>query len=125
MQKVQGIGGVFFRAKDPAALAKWYDTHLGVSQTPTEADTAPWMQEAGPTVFAPFAQDTDYFGDDSKSTMFNFRVADLAAMIDQLTAAGIDVKRSEEMEGVGSFARLTDPEGNPIELWQPAAMPAP
>ncbi|MEM8870176.1 MAG: VOC family protein [Pseudomonadota bacterium] len=120
MQKVQGLGGVFFRARDPEALATWYETHLGVSRTPTDSTTLPWIQEAGPTVFAPFAQDSDYFGDDSKSVMFNFRVADLSGMIEQLTSAGITVNPSEEVAGIGHFARLTDPEGNPIELWQPA-----
>jgi predicted enzyme related to lactoylglutathione lyase len=77
------------------------------------------MTEAGATVFAPFAADTDYFAPD-KPFMLNFRVRDLDAMIEQLERAGIDIYNRQEMEGIGRFAHLRDPEGNPIELWEPA-----
>ncbi|MFZ5961337.1 VOC family protein [Thalassococcus sp. BH17M4-6] len=119
MQKVNGFGGVFFRAKDPAALTQWYAQHLGVDPV---TDTGPWQQAAGPTVFAPFPEDTDYFSRDSQAFMLNFRVADLDAMAAQLEAAGIEVDRRAEwdMPEVGRFARIHDPEGNPVELWQPA-----
>ena len=120
MEKVTGIGGVFFRAADPAALSKWYADHLGVDQVPTSYDAEPWRQEAGPTVFAPFPADTDYFGERSLQWMINFRVRDLDAMIAQLEAAGIEVTRDPENYPNGRFARLHDPEGNTIELWQPA-----
>ena len=120
MERVEAIGGFFFRARDPKALAAWYETHLGVSQVPSDAAEEVWQQAAGPTVFAPFAADTDYFGSMEQQWMLNFRVRDLAAMIAQLEAAGIEIGRRDEMEGVGSFARIHDPEGNPIELWQPA-----
>lgn len=119
MQKVTGIGGFFFRAKDPEKLAVWYDTHLGVNPVPQAADQLPWMQESGPCVFAPFAQDTDYFEPD-KGFMLNFKVADLDEFTAQLAKAGIPVSHASEMEGIGRFARIHDPEGNPIELWQPA-----
>ncbi|MFQ1700838.1 VOC family protein [Loktanella agnita] len=119
MERVAAIGGFFFRAKDPKALAAWYDAHLGVNPVPAGPDDAPWMQAEGPAVFAPFAVDTDYFGSMEQQWMLNFRVRDLAAMITQLEAAGIEIGRRDEMEGVGSFARIHDPEGNPIELWQP------
>jgi len=118
--KVTGIGGVFFRARDPKALAAWYDTHLGINPAPTDMDTPVWMQAAGPTVFAPFAADTDYFAAD-RPFMLNFRVSDLDAMLTGLRAAGIEVSHEQEMEGIGRFARVHDPEGNPIELWQPQA----
>ncbi len=118
--KVTGVGGFFFRARDPKALAAWYDTHLGVNPAPTDMDTPVWMQEAGPTVFAPFAADTDYFAAD-RQFMLNFRVSDLDAMLSGLRAAGIEVSHEQEMEGIGRFARIHDPEGNPIELWQPQA----
>ncbi|MBT0959213.1 VOC family protein [Alphaproteobacteria bacterium KMM 3653] len=119
MQKVTGFGGFFFRAGDSAGLAKWYETHLGVAPVPTDADTPPWITQGGATVFAPFASDTDYFAAD-KAFMLNFRVDDLDAMVAQLRAAGITVKVLEDMEGIGRFAHLADPEGTPIELWQPA-----
>lgn len=119
MQRVTGIGGFFFRAKDPGALAGWYARHLGVTEVPATYGDPVWTQDAGPTVFAPFAQDSTYFGDASKGWMLNFRVADLAAMVTQLRDAGIDVEADPEMQPNGWFARLCDPEGNPIELWQP------
>lgn len=116
--KVTGFGGFFFRARDPDALAAWYQTHLGVNRAPTDMEAQPWHQDAGPTVFAPFAADTDYFAAD-RGFMLNFRVADLEAMLADLRAAGIAVSHEEEMDGIGRFARIHDPEGNPIELWQP------
>jgi predicted enzyme related to lactoylglutathione lyase len=120
MERVQGIGGLFFRSRDPAALAAWYETHLGVKRTPTSYEELPWFQDAGPTVFAPFSADTDYFGRPEQGWMVNFRVRDLDAMVRQLQAAGIEVKVDPETYPNGRFARLHDPEGNPIELWQPA-----
>jgi len=114
MAKALGIGGVFFRAQDSAALAAWYETHLGVKGF--------WNQEAGLTVFAPFKSDTDYFPA-GKQWMINFRVDDLDELIAQLQGAGIAIEtRPEEWDSVeaGRFARIHDPEGNPIELWQPA-----
>lgn len=119
-EKVTGIGGLFFRAHDPKALALWYQQHLGVSVLPTASGDSVWQQEAGPTAFAPFPEKTKYFGDDSKSWMLNFRVRDLDKMAAQLEAAGIAVKIDPKTYPNGRFARLHDPEGNPIELWQPA-----
>ncbi len=119
MEPVTGIGGVFFRAKDPTAMAKWYREHLGISLAPTDYTQKPWSQAAGPTVFAPFPQDTDYFGDAAKQWMINFRVNNLDAMVEQLRGAGIKVTLNPERYPNGRFARLCDPEGNPIELWEP------
>ena len=115
MAKVTGIGGVFFRARDTKALADWYERHLGVTQL--------WQQQAGMTVFAPFAADTSYFPAD-KQWMINFRVDDLDAMMASLSAAGIAIEtRPDEWDTpeTGRFARIHDPEGNQIELWQPPA----
>jgi glyoxylase I family protein len=120
MEKVTGIGGLFFRAHDPKALARWYQQHLGVSLTPSNYEDSVWQQEAGPTVFAPFKETTDYFGDVHKVWMVNFRVRDLDKMAAQLQAAGIEVKVDPQTYPNGRFARVHDPEGNPIELWQPA-----
>lgn len=119
MAKVAGIGGLFFRAADPKALAAWYATHLGLGEPPWGL----WMQEAGPTVFAPFDATTDYFGRMSQQWMLNLRVDDLDGMLAQLAAAGIAAETRTEWDSpeVGRFARIHDPEGNPVELWEPAA----
>ncbi len=119
MEKVSGLGGVFFRAKDPQALGEWYRAHLGIDPVPGDYETPPWQQAEGPTVLAPFPADTGYFGAPGQQFMLNFRVRNLDAMIAQLTDAGIGVKRTESLPN-GHFARLHDPEGNPIELWEPA-----
>jgi glyoxylase I family protein len=118
MENVLGIGGLFFRARDSKTLAQWYDTHLGVKVTPTDYETAPWFQAGGPTVFAPFNQNTKYFPAE-QVWMVNFRVKDLDAMVKQLRDAGIEVTVDPEKYPNGRFARLYDPEKNPIELWQP------
>jgi glyoxylase I family protein len=118
MERVTGIGGMFFRAHDPTALARWYAEHLGVDNQLEGGDTL-WWQERGPTVFAPFPADTDYFGRPEQAWMLNFRVRDLDAMVAQLRAAGIRIDQEETEEGAGRFARVTDPEGNPIQLWEP------
>ncbi|MED7948194.1 VOC family protein [Streptomyces sp. BE303] len=117
MEHVRGIGGYFLRAADPAALNAWYRDHLGL-----DADAhGLWHQETGPTVFATFESGTDYFGSRGQQTMLNFRVPDLDAMLAQLRAGGADVaEETRDMEGVGRFGWVTDPEGNRVELWQPA-----
>ena len=120
MEKVTGIGGFFFRARDPAALSLWYQEHLGVSLTPTSYDELPWRQEAGPTAFSPFPEGSEYFGDRRRLWMINFRVRDLDGMAAQLRNAGIAVDVDPERYPNGRFARLHDPEDNPIELWEPA-----
>ena len=119
MEKVAGIGGLFFRARDPKALGNWYQQHLGIALTPTSEGGSVWQQEAGPTAFSPFPETTKYFGDANKVWMINFRVHDLDKMVAQLRTAGIEVKDPESYPNIGRFTRLHDPEGNPIELWQP------
>jgi glyoxylase I family protein len=119
MQHVIGIGGLFFRSNDPEALGLWYKQHLGIDLVPSDYSQKPWSQEAGPTVFAPFPHDTEYFGRADKQWMINLRVRDLDAMVAQLRAAKIDVSVDPEAYPNGRFARLHDPEGNPIELWEP------
>ena len=119
VEKVTGIGGFFFRASDPQALAEWYERHLGINPTPTSYSVEPWRQEAGPAVFAPFPADTKYFGNADKQWMINLRVRNLDAMVAQLTRAGVAVQVDPTEYPNGRFARLQDPEGNPIELWQP------
>jgi len=112
-----GIGGYFLRAADPVALGAWYRECLGLDAD----DNGVWQQEPGLTVFATFDSDTEYFGARTQQTMLNFRVSDLTAMLAQLRLLGADVaEETQEMEGVGRFGWVTDPEGNRIELWQPA-----
>jgi glyoxylase I family protein len=118
-EKVTGIGGLFFRANDPKALAKWYSDHLGINLVPSNADDQAWRQEAGPCAFQPFPEKTRYFGDDAKRWMVNFRVRNMDKMAAQLRAAGITVDVDQKVYPNGRFARLHDPEGNPIELWEP------
>lgn len=118
MAKILGFGGFFFRAADPDALAKWYETHFGIDQVPDSYDAPGWQQQAGTTVFAPFSKHTDYFGRPEQQFMLNFRVADLDAMVAELRAANIEVEVDTETYTNGTFARLEDPEGNPIQLWQ-------
>lgn len=121
MERVTGIGGFFFRAKDPAALAQWYADHLGVDLVPPTYEEEVWRQEAGPTVFAPFPADTEYFGRDEQAWMINFRIRDRDAFVQQLRDAGVEVEVDPELYPNGRFARLVDPEGNPIQLWEPTA----
>jgi predicted enzyme related to lactoylglutathione lyase len=117
MERVLGIGGYFLRAKDPAALTAWYRELLGLDID----EHGLWRPEAGPTVVATFESDTDYFGSREQQTMLNFRVRDLDAMLAQLRERGADVADEvEDFEGVGRFGWVTDPEGNRVELWQPA-----
>jgi glyoxylase I family protein len=119
METVLGIGGFFFRSKTTKALAKWYADNLGVTLTPRADGDAAWEQAAGPTAFEPFPENTKYFGDPSHTWMINFRVRDLDAMVEQLHGAGAHVEVDPAVYPNGRFARLTDPEGNPIQLWQP------
>lgn len=118
MANVTGIGGFFFRANDPEGLAAWYREHLGIEV----GGSAPWQQQAGPTILAPMRASTDYW-DVSGSWMLNLRVDDLDGMLARLSAAGVDATTKPEWdtEETGRFARIHDPEGNAIELWE---MPA-
>ena len=116
MERVLGIGGYFLRAADPVALRAWYVDCLGLDAD----ENGLWHQAAGPTVFATFESETDYFGSPTQQVMINFRVRDLEAMLTQLRAKGANVAdEMQDMESVGRFGWVTDPEGNRIELWQP------
>ncbi|THD37966.1 MAG: VOC family protein [Sphingomonas sp.] len=124
---VLGIGGLFFRAKDPNALNAWYRDHLGVGAGCAAEDTGPvdewsWNTQGGPVVFSPFKAATDYWAAD-KQYMLNLRVSDIDGLITSLTASGVDVITKPEWNdpSIGKFARVHDPEGNAIELWEPPA----
>ena len=118
MEKATGVGGVFIKSKDPNALARWYREALGIDTYSEEQDGV-WRQEAGPTVWSPFPQDTEYFGRPDQSFMVNFRVRDLDAMLTQLRAAGVEVIDAVEESEAGRFGWAVDPEGTRFELWEP------
>jgi predicted enzyme related to lactoylglutathione lyase len=123
---VLGIGGLFFRARDPDALSAWYKNHLGVGAGCNSAggETSEWFWhiQGGPVVFQPFKQSSDYFAAD-KAFMLNLRVSGLDELLDRLRAAGVEVITKAEWDApeTGRFARIHDPEGNAIELWEPPA----
>ena len=124
---ILGMGGLFFRAQDPDALTDWYRDMLGVgagcnATGEGEPNEWFWQVQGGPMVFAPFKATTDYIPAD-KAFMINFRVRDIAGVIETLSAAGIAVETRAEWDApeTGRFARIHDPEGNAIELWEPPA----
>lgn len=124
MAKVTGIGGVFFKARDPQALAAWYREHLGI---PVDSQMGfailPWDQDRGPdggqTVWCLAKDDSDWFSPSSSSFMINYRVDDMGALLEQLKAAGILPIKGPDTEFNGIFSWILDPEGNKVELWQP------
>jgi predicted enzyme related to lactoylglutathione lyase len=120
MERVTGIGGVFFRSSDPESLGRWYAEHLGIDEVPHSYGGEVWTQDAGPTVFAPFGAEHEGPPLGPSGWGVNFRVSDLDAMVEQLRAAGTDVEVDAETYPNGRFAQLRDPEGNEIQLWQPA-----
>ena len=126
---VTGLGGIFFRANDPDELKSWYREMLGVGGgggTDAAGESSDWSwfpESAGPIVFEPFRRDSDYFAAD-KAFMINLRVRDLEGMLERLNAAGIAIITKDEWDAspeLGKFARIHDPEGNAIELWEPPA----
>ena len=119
-QKVLGIGGLFVRSEDPAALAAWYEKHLGINPVPTSYEDEPWVQEAGPTIFAPFPATSEDMGNPGKQWLLNLRVADIDGFVEQLQTDGIEVTLDPETYPNGRFASLNDPEGHPIQLWESA-----
>lgn len=114
---ILGIGGLLLRSRDPEARAAWYRDLLGIP-VGAEGSDAVWMQDAGPTVFAPVASATTDFAPD-QSFLLNLRVTDLDAILRRLEDAGVAVERRAEWDtDYGRFVRLHDPEGLPIELWE-------
>ena len=123
METVTGIGGFFFRARDPEALNRWYEERLGVTAVPRSYEEEPWRQEEGATAFAAFERSSEMIGPPDHTWMINFRVVHLDALVEQLRAAGEAVEVDPERYPNGRFAQLRDPEGNGIQLWQPMTPP--
>lgn len=122
MARVLGLGGLFFKSADPAAMRDWYHRVLGIESEQWGAFFAPDAAMAHPgagTVFAPFAAETDYFAPSDKDFMFNLMVDDLDAMLARAADQGVHPVRLFPDEGNGRFAHLMDPEGRKVELWEP------
>lgn len=124
MAKVTGIGGVFFKAKsDKAALARWYEEHLGMKLEPFGAAILRWTDDhasdGGATVWMPADHDTTWFAPSTSDFMINYRVDDLVGLLAQLAATGILPVQGPTTEENGSFAWIVDPDGNKLELWEP------
>ena len=116
MAGITGIGGLFFRSQDSKALSEWYEKYFGIHSVNSGKM---WKQEYGPTVFAPFKADTKYFGE-NQQFMVNFRVEGLEKFLDMLKSEGVKIDQNREEMEFGKFAWVYDPEGNKIELWEPA-----
>jgi len=121
--RVTGIGGIFFKAKDPAALKIWYEKNLGMRMVQSGTNFE-WHQgmdstKKGFTLWAPFKETTKYFQPSEKQFMINYRVEGLVQLLAKLKSAGILPTDSVEKASYGSFVHLMDPEGNKIELWEP------
>ncbi len=123
MARVTGIGGVFLRTKDPKAMAKWYSEHLGITLADFNGTAFQWSDEVpagtGMTAWSAFPQDTSYFGDGPQTSMINYRVDDLDALLASLSAAGVWIDPKREAYAYGQFAWIKDCDGNRLELWQP------
>lgn len=120
MSKAVGVGGVFFKARDPKALSQWYETHLGIGgRVSDDALTFEGPESLGTTVLGIFKADTKYFGDGPQQFMINFRVDDLNSVLASLSAAGARIDPKQEDYGFGRFGWFWDPEGNRVELWEP------
>jgi predicted enzyme related to lactoylglutathione lyase len=126
MKRVTGLGGMFFKAADPKALAAWYDKHLGLSFGDSSYHSFFWDEDPqhegrAMTAFSIFKQDSGYFAPSKQPFMFNLRVENLDWLLETLRSEGVEVMdKAEEMEGIGKFSWIIDPEGNKIELWEPA-----
>jgi predicted enzyme related to lactoylglutathione lyase len=118
MERVTGIGGIFFKSEDPKKLGEWYRKHLGI---PVEPWNGAVFETGGQTVWSPFPKDTKHFGPSGAPFMVNYRVANLFPLLEQLREEGVTVEERTETSEQGTFGWIMDPEGNRIELWEPPA----
>ena len=124
MKRVTGIGGIFFKAKDPVALGAWYKKHLGIDVQEWGGAAFTWTDEAGEpttgtTIWSVFGVDAKTFAPSTSPFMINYRVADLAALLEALRQEGCDILEKTDDSEYGKFGWVMDPEGNKVELWQP------
>jgi predicted enzyme related to lactoylglutathione lyase len=118
MKRVTGIGGIFFKARDPKALQAWYQRHLGIDLQEWGGAAFTW-KEPGMTVWSINKDDSDYYAPSTSSFMVNYRVEDLAALLQALREEGCNVVDKTDDSEFGKFGWVIDPEGNKVELWQP------
>lgn len=124
MKKVTGIGGVFFKCKEPDKVREWYKTHLGVEANEYGA-TFEWREtddptKKGQTQWSPFSESTKYFDPSTKDFMINYRVENLEELVEELKKAGVTITDKIEVYDYGKFIHILDPEGNKIQLWEPS-----
>ncbi|MBK9473030.1 MAG: VOC family protein [bacterium] len=129
MARITGIGGIFFKSQgDSAALATWYQTHLGLKLEDFGGAILRWpedkAEDKGLTVWCLAKRDSQWFSPSQSSFMVNYRVDNLGEMLDQLKAAGVEVVQGPESHENGKFAWIMDPDGNKVELWEPMAWDA-
>jgi len=123
VKKVTGIGGIFFKCKNPNAMREWYKTHLGLPTNDYGA-TFEWRQDGEPakkasTTWSPFAETTKYFEPSTKDFMINYRVEHLEALVEELKSEGVVITDAIEASEYGKFVHILDIEGNKVELWEP------
>ena len=124
MQRVTGIGGIFFKSRNPEKLYQWYEEHLGLKRNGGEAVIFPWRHpedssKTGMTVWSLFPRNTTYFSPSQSSFMVNYRVEDLDPLLELLRQEGVEIDEHREDSEYGRFAWIMDPEGNRLELWEP------
>jgi predicted enzyme related to lactoylglutathione lyase len=122
MKRVTSVGGIFFKCKDPQAQMDWYATHLGIAMdkygTSFQWRKADDKESKGHTVWSPFTENTDYFGEASQQYMINYRVENLTALVEQLKKEGVTIADEIEEFEYGKFVHIVDLEGNRVELWE-------
>ncbi len=123
MKRVTGIGGIFFKCKDPIKVMEWYKTHLGIN-TNQYGSVFEWRQandstKKGFSQWSPFKETTKYFEPSAKEFMINYRVENLEALVEELKKEGVTVTDTIETYDYGKFVHIMDIEGNKIELWEP------
>ena len=124
MKRVTGLGGVFFKARDPKRMMEWYARHLGINMDPEYGTSFEWRTTADPskkgfTAWSPFKEDTTYFEPSKKEFMMNYRVADLDGLLRALAEESVEIIGEVQVFDYGKFAHIGEPEGNKIELWEP------
>ena len=128
MKRVTGLGGIFFKSKEPKELTSWYDKHLGLNFGKNTWSTFKWRERDNPdqigrTEFSVFSATTDYYAPSNSPFMFNFRVENLEQLIEILRGEGVTIVGDIEVYEYGKFGWILDPEGNKIELWEPIDKP--